>query len=84
MRTWDLPGCSDVLGVHQSTAFLLSFCFFSSLPSCSCGQKTGQPCGEISRPSKYHPWTLYPSLLFLEPWSSRLETVALGISTCEL
>ncbi|CAM9902489.1 unnamed protein product, partial [Bubo scandiacus] len=31
----------------------------------SRGQKTWQPCGEVSRPSKYHPRTLYPSILFL-------------------
>lgn len=82
MQMWDVPGCSDVLGVHQSTA-LLSIPPPPS-PSCSCGQKTCQPCGEISGPSKYHPWTLYPSLLFLELRSSSLGTVTLGISTCKL
>lgn len=28
MQTWDVPSCSDVLGVHQSTALLLSIYFF--------------------------------------------------------
>lgn len=62
----------------------LPCCLFPPPPSCSCGQKTCQPCGEISGPSKYHPWTLYPSLLFLELRSSSLGTVTLGISTCKL
>lgn len=59
----------------------LSFPLYSS---CSHGQKTCQPCGQISRHSEHHPRTLDPSLLFLEPWSSSQGTVTLGSSTSRL
>lgn len=65
------PGGLEV--AHPPLCCCLSFLSLSS--SCSHGQKTRQPRGEVPGSSQPHPRTLDPSLLLLEPRTghTRLE-----------